>query len=425
MSLTATLKQPQMRVLGLVSSGHFMSHFYGMTLPPLYPFLHEGLGVSYTQLGMLLSMQYIIGSGMQFPAGMVVDRFGAKNMLLFGLVACAVAMGVIGLVGTFPMLVAMIVLYAMGNAVFHPADYSILNGTMNEAFMGRSFSLHTFFGEVGTAIAPSIMLTVALIWGWQASLLFASGLGFLVFIAFLLQWQAVKDDAVGARPRKAKKGAVAEGAAAAPMTNWEVLRYILKSPAIIFLFLFFCVGQLASGGLKSFSISGLVSAHATPVTVAGTALSAFLFAMALGVLLGGYAADKTKRHDLYAAGGLLGAALVMVLVGTFNLDLFALVVVFSFAGVANGMVRPARDMMIRNAAPKGATGKVFGFVFSGQSLGGGIAPPIFGLMIDMGHPSWIFYTSAVFLCVCAAVMLLSGRSYRRAEEALTQAKPAE
>lgn len=415
MSLAATLKQPQMRVLGVVSSGHFMSHFYGMTLPPLYPFLHDSLGISYTFLGGLLSMQYILGSGMQFPAGMVVDRFGAKNMLMFGLLACALAMGIIGLTGSVPVLIAMIVLYAIGNSVFHPADYSILNGTMDESYMGRSFSLHTFFGETGTALAPTVMLTVAFVWGWQAALLVSACLGFVVLISFVLQLGVMKDDVIGAQPRGKKKKAEGAASSDAHMTNWQVILYILASPPILYLFMFFCVGQLASGGLKSFSVSGLVSLYDTPVQAAGTALSAFLFASAFGILIGGYVADKTKRHDLYAAGGLLAASVVMWLVGSIDFSLWVLVAIFTFAGVANGMVRPARDMMIRNAAPKGATGKVFGFVFSGQSLGGGIAPVVFGIFIDMGKPAWIFYTSAVFLTVCATVMLLSGRASRSRE----------
>jgi FSR family fosmidomycin resistance protein-like MFS transporter len=428
MTVTATttaINGTQARVLALVSSGHFMSHFYGMVLPPLYPFLHDYMNVGYTELGFLLSLQNIIGSGMQFPAGMVVDRFGAKNMLLYGILSCALSFAVIGLIGTYQALLVMTVVYAIGNAVFHPADYSILNGTMNEAYMGRSFSIHTFIGELGTAIAPSIMLFVAMTWGWRFSLMFAATLGVLVFIGFLLQWQMVKDDVVAAKPKKARKGAVADGAA--PMTNGQLIRHIMKSPAIVFLFLFFCVGQLASGGLKTFSVSGLVAVHDTPVTTAGTALSVFLFTMAFGVLLGGYAADKTKRHDLYAAFGLLTAATVVLLVGTIDFSLFGLIAVFSIAGLANGVVRPARDMMIRNAAPKGTTGKVFGFVFSGQSLGSGIAPPIFGYLIDSGKPAWIFYVSAVFLCVCASMMLMSGRSARLKadEERLMRAKAAE
>ena len=425
MSMASAITRPQMQALGLVGAAHFMSHFYGMVLPPLYPFLHDDLGVSYTALGALMSMKQVIAGGLQLPAGMAVDRYGAKNMLFFGLLACSIAFGVVGIFGTFAVLTAMMIVYAVGNSVFHPADYSILNGTMSDEFMGRSFSLHTFFGELGTAIAPSLLLAIAAIWGWQMSLLSSSVLGLIILVGLALQWQSMKDDAVG-KPKKRKKSKAEEAAGASgepqdAMSNWQIIRYVFTSPAILYLFLFFCVSQLASGGLRTFSVAGLVQLHDTPVAAAGTALTFFLFTGVFGILVGGYLADKTSRHDLIGALAMLVSAAVCLVVGSVDLDYIAIVFAFSIAGITQGMVRPSRDMMIRTAAPKGATGQVFGFVFSGQSFGGGVAPLVFGIMLDVGHPSWIFYTSAVFLVLCGAVMMMSARAARLQAELAKQA----
>jgi sugar phosphate permease len=160
-----------------------------------------------------------------------------------------------------------------------------------------------------------------------------------------------------------------------------------------------------------------VTLHETPVAVAGAALTGFLFASAFGVLAGGVVADKNSRHDLVAGGALLLTAVLAVIVGRFPLDTVVLVGVFTLAGWVQGMIRPARDMMIRAASPKGSIGKAFGFVFSGQAIGGTIAPIAFGAMIDLGAPQWVFYMSAVFMVVCMLAVMGSAFHARKAERA--------
>lgn len=420
MKVAAAIREPHVRALGLVGAAHFMSHFYGMALPPLLPFLHQDLGVSYTVLGVLLSVRKITSGALQLPAGIAVDRMGAKAMLLFGLLTCSLAIGLIGTTDSLIVLAALFLLFGLGDAVIHPTNYSILNSSMPENFMGRSFSVHTFCGHLGTALAPAVVLTLTALWDWRLALM-ASGLaGVVVTLAVGTQWSVLRDGA----PAKRKRKDAAESAKDADMTTGAMLRHVLASPPILYLFLFFSLFSMAGSGLQEFTVAGLVALHGMPVAAAGGALSGFLFASAFGVLAGGYVADKTRRHDLVAGGGLCVAALLIAIIGGVDLHYTLIVFCFTIAGFVNGMIRPARDMMIRNAAPRGATGKVFGFVFSGSSLGGGIAPVVYGFMLDMGNPSWIFYTSAAFMILCMIVVLLSGRAARAAAEGAERA-PAE
>jgi FSR family fosmidomycin resistance protein-like MFS transporter len=412
MTIVATMRQPHVQVLSMVSSVHFMSHFYGMTLAPLLVFIHNDLGISYTFLGLLMSMQQITSGVLQLPVGFAVDRFGAKLILFAGLVVATLGIGLIAFATAYWMLAVLVVIYGIGNSVFHPADYAILNSSINETRMGRSFSFHTFCGHIGTAIAPTVMLTVTAIWNWRAAIILSGILGMVVMVLFLLQWRAMRDD-VATVPKKKKKQGPAAAAADAAMTNGQLILHILKAPAILYLFLFFCMSSLAGSGFRNFAIAGLLELHGTPVEAAGGALSGFLFASALGVLIGGYLADKTSRHDLIGAISLMGSAILVVIIGLVDLHYFLLVAAFTLAGLVQGIIRPARDMMIRNAAPKGAQGRVFGFVFSGQSFGGGIAPLTFGIFLDLGMPVWIFFTAALFMVLCMTVMLLSARSLRR------------
>ena len=410
-SISMTIS-PQARILGLLGAGHMMSHFYSNTLPPLLPLLNSDLGISYTMLGALLSLRGIMSSGMQIPAGFLVDRYGAKLILTIGLAMCAIGTLMTAAAVDYWMILLGGVVLGIGNSAFHPADYSIMSASMDENFMGRAFSLHSFSGNLGNAIAPAVLITITAFYNWRISLLVAGIAGFIILAGLLTQWKYISEDSVP-RGRKKKSQEPAEASVAEePQSAWEVMRYILTSPAILFLFLYYCMNTLASGGLRNFAVAGLVETHGAAPTLANAAFTAFLIASAAGVLLGGWMADYTRRHELIAAVGLAISAGVLVLVGAYSMQLVLLVIIFSFAGLTHGMIGPSRDMLIRRASPKGAIGKVFGFVFSGQTIGQAIAPLVFGFMIDSGVPAWIFYTSAVFTLACMAVVLISAKHSR-------------
>jgi FSR family fosmidomycin resistance protein-like MFS transporter len=410
---------PQVRVLGLIGAGHMMSHFYSNTLPPLLPLLNSDLGISYTMLGGLLSLRGMMSAGMQMPAGYVVDKYGAKATLAVGLAMCAIGTIMTGLAYDYWMILLGGVVLGIGNSAFHPADYTILSGSIDDKFMGRAFSLHSFSGNLGNAIAPVVLIGIAHFYSWRVSLMVSGIAGFVILAGLMSQWKVMAED-TDRKPKKKKTGAAVDSTA--PQSSWDVTKYILTSPAILFLFLYYCMNTLAGGGLRNFAVAGLVETHDTTATIANAAFTAFLVANAGGVLLGGWLADLTKRHELVAAVGLGISAAVLLLIGVYDLPGILVVGIFTFAGLTNGMIGPARDMLVRRASPKGSMGKVFGFVFSGQTIGQAVAPLLFGYMIDAGVPSWIFYTSALFTILCMVVVLVSAQ-YSGGKTAV--AKPAE
>ncbi|MEE9290330.1 MAG: MFS transporter [Alphaproteobacteria bacterium] len=410
------LKQ-DVRVVGILSGGHFMSHYYTMMLPPLFPLLHDDLGVSYTLLGLLLSLKSLASGSTQLPAGILVDRFGARKILIFGFSMILVSYLFVSMSASFWMIALAFMLAGVGNAVFHPADYSIMNQTVRASRMGRSFSAHTFAGHLGSALAPvvTLFLVAALGWDWREAILASLAAGLFIIFGIFSQWNHIHEGAAQSR----KVGASAAGGV--ELTTWQSIMQIVASKPMLFLFLFFSMQSLGSGGFKNFAVAGLVTLHGTSLSAAGGALTGFLFASAFGVLVGGVLADYDKRHARTASVALFVTAVISLLVGAVDMHYALLVFFFTLAGLFQGVIRPARDMMIRAASPKGSVGKAFGFVFSGQAIGGAISPVVFGAMIDLGAPEWVFYASALFLVLCILAVLGSAREARKVAMAAGQA----
>jgi MFS transporter, FSR family, fosmidomycin resistance protein len=378
------------RVLGLISTGHFMSHFYSLTLPPLFPFLKDAFDVSYTELGVMMALMSGATAVSQVPIGFLVDRLGARLVLTAGLVIIALGFGLVGLAPSFAAVLVLVTLASIGNSVFHPADYAILNSSITPARMGRAFSVHTFAGHLGSAAAPATMILLSAAFGWRVALIATGIFGLLVMAAMATQWNSLHDDAV---PKKKKSSAaVPEG------TGTSGLKLLFSKPILLF-FVFFGTLSFTSTGMQAFSVSALVTLHDMPVAAASAALTAFLMCSAGGILLGGEISDRTTRHELIAAVAFIATAILSLIIAWVNLPLLPLIVAMVIMGLGQGVVRPVRDMLLRAAAPSGSVGKVFGFVSAGIAAGSAIAPIPFGWLIDTGRPEWVFYLIAIFMVI--------------------------
>jgi MFS family permease len=387
------------KIMGLVCTGHFLSHFYAFCLPPLFPLLNADLGLSYTALGALLTLRGLATSVAQLPAGFVVDRLGAKMVLLTGMLMTVVGYALFATVEAYWLLVAFIVLGGIGDSVFHPADYSILNASVDQSRMGRAFSLHTFSGHLGFALAPSVVAALAFVSNWRIALLIISLAGLVVAGLLASQWSALKDDGVPPKKKAVEAVDPANQSIGGPKQSWLQAKFgmILNAP-VLSLFGFFVISTMASNGISGFSISALTKMHDIPEWALGFSVTGYMLASAFAVLAGGYLADKLPMSaSMFAGLGFLAAAAIVASVGLFALPYALMILLFPLAGFCLGVIRPARDLMVRDVAPKGQSGKVFGFVFSGQSLGGAIAPVFYGLILDHFAPENVFFVSAGFL----------------------------
>jgi len=379
------------RVVGAVSAAHFVSHYYIILLAPLLPFVRAEYAVSYTEIGLAFAAFNVVTAALQTPAGFLVDRFGARALLVAGLVTGAGAFIVVGLVDSFWVLVAMFALAGVGNTVYHPADYSLLSHHVPSDRIGQAFSVHTFAGMLGSAVAPVSLLVMQSQWGWRGGFIGAGALGIAV-AALLL---AMHDfSAVRMSPAPARRSV--DNATA----GWRLL---LSAPILLNLF-FFALLAMISGGLYNYSVVALGALYGTPVASANAALTGNLLLSAVGVLMGGLLVGRTTRHGLVATVGLGAMAVFTVLIAQIDLGTVALIGAMSLTGFFSGVIMPSRDMIVRDVTPAGSFGKVFGFVTTGFNIGGIISPLIFGAVMDHGSPRLVFLLVAAFSLVAVVTV---------------------
>lgn len=396
------------RVIGLVGSAHVVSHFYQLALPPLFPILRDDLGVSYAALG-LLSTVFFVASAVAQPAmGFLVDRIGARRVLIAGIGLLGLSCLMMGFAPTYPAFIVLAVVGGVGNSVFHPADYSILTASVSEERLGRAYGVHTVGGNVGWTLAPIVMIALAAAVGWRGALI-SIGVAGLALAAFLAWRGSLLRDEGDARGRSdADGGGVSRPAGFAFLLDVSIL-------ASFVFFVFLAMGQF---GIQSFSVTALNAVYGVDLALAGSALTAYLAAGAVGTIAGGITADRVRDPGMIVAVAFVIAAPVFVAMGGLDLPFPAMFAGLVLTGFAMGAAMPSRDLIVRRATPAGATGRVFGFVYSGLDVGGTLAPVLFGAFMDAGRPDWLYHAVALLILAAVGSVLIvrrrtGGASHRR------------
>lgn len=383
----------------LIGCGHFLSHYYQLCLPPLFVIWQRAFGVSYAELGLSVALMAVTTAAAQTPVGFLVDRYGARRFLIAGALLMALSVAAMGLATAFWQVVVLAMLSGLGNSVIHPADYAILSGSVGRDRIGRSFSLHTFVGYVGFAVAPPMTAALILLIGWRATLLLIGLAGVPVVAAIVWQSRILVD-----QKRSPETGAAAAKASAR----------MLFSRSILLFFGFYMASSMAGAGIQSWLITVLHRTHGLSLEAASAALTGYMVGMMAGVLLGGWVADRSDRHFLFVLVlTIVGAGLMLMVDLIPAADLVTMVLLF-VSGVALGASRTPRDVMVKDAAPPGQIGKVFGFVSAGLALGGAIMPVPYGMLIDAGRPDLVLVVVAA-LWLASLLFMGSARAGGRAE----------
>jgi MFS transporter, FSR family, fosmidomycin resistance protein len=411
--MTSWLKDPaarrDVRVIGVVGFAHGTSHFFHLLLPPLFPWLMHDFGLSFTEVGALMSIFFVISGIGQASAGFAVDRIGPRRVLMFGVAMLSIAGFTLSLATHYWALALTAAFAGLGNSVFHPADFTILNRRVSPQRLGYAFSVHGLTGNLGWAAAPVFMAGITALAGWHWA---GFGAGLLAtFVLAVLIWQRDLLDVH-------ETGTHASHAAANPkMTNTFGF---LQSSAVWLCFSFFFVTTLALGVLQSFSPTLLNRIYGLSLAAATSCLTAYLLGGAIGIVVGGFLAGRGGQHDRVITWALSLSALCALVIAMNVVPAWSVIAFMAMLGLGVGVAGPSRDLLVRQAATAGfgkaAFGRVYGFVYSGLDLGFAIAPLVFGPLMDRGYFSTVLFAVAALqgLAILSALSVgLHSRYTRR------------
>jgi len=386
-----TVLSSDTRIISLVSLAHGSSHFFQLVLPPLFPWFKAEFALTYAELGLLMTMFFIASGIAQAGSGFIVDRIGARPVLFVGVVLLGCATLVFPLCSSYTGFLIAAALMGLGNGIFHPVDYTLMNHKISGARLPHAYSMHGLVGYLGWALAPILMVGIAELSGWRVALIVAGLLELSLFIVLWLNRNYLEDNAQE-RQADGLQQAIKADPNHVPLGTFS----FLKLPAVWLSWMLFFFGMLNLSGLQSFAPSAFQKIYEIDIVTGTFYLTLFSVGGAGGVFLGGFIAARFRESEKVITTFLALSVVIMLAIG-FSLPSAALIpVLFTIVGAVFGIIGPSRDLLVRSTTPIGASGRVYGVVYSGNDLGGIFGPLLIGLVLDAGHPNWLFLSVAFF-----------------------------
>ena len=388
-------------VIGLVGLAHMISHFSQLLLPPLFPWLKDEFNASYTELGFLMTIFFVVSCITQTLSGFVVDKFGPRPILFAGLTLLGLAAFGFSVSTSYWMMACFSALGGVGNGVFHPVDYTLLNRKVSASRLGHAYSTHGITGSLGWALAPALLVPIALTWSWREALMVAGALAFGVLAILILNRDKLTLAAAAPLTTSAKATAAA---------SQDGSLDFLKIPAVWMCFGFFFLYAIVISVIQAFAPEAARQLHGVPLALAAMCLTIYMVCSAGGMVLGGFLAADPSRCERIV-GGAFGVAVVFALtLGFAHVPAMVVPVVFGVMGFASGIAGPSRDLLVKKSTPENSTGRVYGVVYSGLDIGQAVAPLIFGGLMDHHQYSGVF----LGLALVQVVLIASALNVRRA-----------
>ena len=382
-------------IIGLVGGAHLISHFSQLLLAPLFPWLKTEFNVSYIELGFLMTVFFAVSCAVQATSGFVVDRFGPRPVLLGGLALVGIAAFGYALSTSYWMLAAFAVVGGLGNGVFHPADYTLINRKVSALRLGHAYSVHGISGSLGWALAPAMLLPLTLAYSWRVALAAAGVLTFAVLMVLLFNRDKLTLPPVATPTKNTPQ---ADG-------SFD----FLKVPAVWMCFGFFFWYAIIISVVQAFAPEAARQLHDVPLGLVAMCLTAYMLSSAGGMVLGGFLAVDPARCERIVGTGFGLAAAVALFLALGDFPAWLVPVLFGLMGFASGIAGPSRDLLVKRSTPENASGRVYGVVYAGLDIGQAVAPLLFGTMMDRGQ----FRGVLLGLAFVQAVLIVSAFNVRR------------
>ena len=405
--------------IGLVGTAHLTSHFSQLLLAPLFPWLKDAFNASYAELGLLMSVFFVVSCASQAAAGFAVDRYGPRPILLAGLAILGTAALGFSFSHSYTMLLFFSALAGLGNGVFHPVDFTLLNRKVHASRIGHAFSVHGITGSLGWALAPALLVPLTLAYSWRTALLCASALIFSVLALMVVNRHRLAPPAAAESDQASKPlsgsvsgfvSASASSSAVVPSSDFD----FLKIPAVWMCFAFFFFNAAVLSAVQAFAPEAARLLHAVPIAAAAMCLTIYMVSSAGGMVLGGFLASDPARCERVIAWGYGLSAMVALAMAWVDVPGAIVPMMFGLMGFASGTAGPSRDLIVKSAAPANATGRVYGVVYSGLDIGQAVAPLLFGSLMDHGQPMHVWVGIAALQVVLIGSAFNVGRVRRTA-----------
>lgn len=419
MSEPGTRRSHEVLAIGLVSMAHFFSHFYILVVPSLLPLIKADLGAesAFVLFGLIMTAYAGMSAAGQYPAGVIMDRCGARLFIIFGLIGISVCMFLMGFANSVAVLVVLAAIAGLCDSQFHPSDYTIMTARVRGPWRGKAYAIHTSAGFLGFAATPTVVSFLAPNFDWR-EIMHILGIAGMIGAVTLIVLARFLNDREFAAPAAQSDTSTADTGRAAGRS------FIFTTP-ILLMFGFYVATALSGNGIQTFGIPAMIEMFEIDLVAANQTLAIYLWGITIGVFAGGMVTTWLKRFDAIAAVGYSLSAAVLILVGMSVMPVSGVVIGLAFVGFMIGAVMPSRDLMVAAIAPAGATGKAFGFVSTGFSVGGFFGPVLYGSIMDQNAPAWLFFTSAVLMLVTLGFAVAAGWAARSRGARKTVQQPAE
>ena len=410
MTVALIRRASDVRVISLISLAHGSSHFFHLVLPPMFPWLKDAFALSYAELGLLMSVFFIVSCIAQATSGFLVDRIGARPVLFGGVGLLVLAALVYSQSNGYAMLLLGAVIAGCGNGIFHPVDYTLINHKVSPPNLPYAYSMHGVTGYLGWAAAPAFMVAIAQLADWRIAFLSAA---LLEACVLAILWVNKNDLLDNVKERHENTHASAQ--AANPGVTQESPFAFLRLPAVWLCWVFFFFSMASTSSLQSFAPSALFSIYEIPLNVGSYYITLLALGSAGGVLFGGYLAAKLQAPERIVSTCLSITVVMCLLLSTGFISIDLIPLIFFALGFGYGVVAPSRDLLVKKATPQGVAGRVYGIVYSGIDLGAAVGPFIFGFFMDAGLPKALFLGIVVFqLMIIPTVFQVKSKSRRAA-----------